>query len=166
MLLLAYFQSEVRKKKKKHGKPWETLSQQWSTTSSAHTLQGQCVFTESNKSWPILQKNRHSESISLKGRMKYATYQDNFFERVEIRSFSSCFQVFNYVLFFNTLETIFFCDIFIRSAIKNFLGLCSQKQRKDFWVAYEKKQNCVITSECCLNMQMYFDNSVSLLFLA
>lgn len=92
--------------------------------------------------------------------MKYATYQDNFFERMEIRSFSSCFQVLNYVLFFNTLETIFFCDIFIRSAIKNFLGLCSQKQRKDFWVAYEKKQNCMIISEYCLNMYIYFDNSV------
>lgn len=79
---------------------------------------------------------------------------------MEIRSVSSCFQVLSYVLFFNTFETIFFCDIFISPAIKNFLGLCSQKQRKDFWVAYEEKQNCMITAECCLNMHIYFDNSV------
>lgn len=67
MLLLAYFQSEVSKKKI-HGKPWETLSLQWSMTSSSQILQHQCVYTESNKNRPILQKNGHSESISLKVR--------------------------------------------------------------------------------------------------
>lgn len=57
-----------------HGKPIETLSQQLSMTSSAQILQHQCVYTESNKNRPTLQKKGHSESISLTERRKYATY--------------------------------------------------------------------------------------------